>query len=172
MLTCTVGLLAGVGTWDGIRIRPPHIPRPWNPIRATRLGVPRFLGLLAEGYGAEGNCEAGLQTLTEALALVEQTGERYWGAELYRLRGNLLGLCVDSDDSAVEACYRRAMDIAGNQQAKSLELRAATSLVRLWQRQNKCAEARGLLAPIYGWCTEGWDTADLLKAKALLEALG
>jgi predicted ATPase len=103
---------------------------------------------------------------------VEHTGERYFEAEIHRLKGALL-LQQSSDSQAeAETCFHHALDIARNQQARSLELRAATSLARLWQQQRKRQEAHDLLAPVYAWFTEGFDTADLQEAKALLEALG
>jgi predicted ATPase len=126
---------------------------------------------LAEAYGKAGQAGEGLTALAEALALVNKTGERYFEAELHRLKGGLLlQQDVGSGDEA-ETCFCQALDVARHQQAKSLELRAAMSLARLWQRQGKYAEAHALLAPIYGWFTEGFDTADLQEAKALLEAL-
>jgi adenylate cyclase len=132
---------------------------------------PYFLALLAEAHYVSGQPEAGLMVLTEALALVDTTGERWYAPELYRLKGVLL-LQQSSDHQAETAsCFRHALDLACNQQAKSCELRAATSLARLWQRQGKRAEAYQLLADIYGWFTEGFDTADLQEAKALLGAL-
>jgi predicted ATPase len=132
----------------------------------------RDLALLAEAYGKVGQTEAGLSVLAEALAVVDQTGERYWEAELHRLQGELLlGLSTDNTTEA-EACFHQALAIARRQEAKSLELRAAMSLSRLWQQQGKSQEAHDLLAPIYGWFTEGFDTADLQEAKALLEELG
>jgi predicted ATPase len=137
---------------------------------AGDLDRPRSLAHLAEAYGQVGQIEAGLTTLAEALATAHKTGDRYWESELYRLKGELL-LRQASPTEEVEACFWQAIEIAHHQQAKSLELRAATSLSRLWQHQGKRAEARELLAPIYGWFTEGFDTADLQEAKALLEAL-
>ena len=103
--------------------------------------------------------------------LVEDTGERFWEAELYRLKGELLLRHTIPNEHQAAACFQQALDVARHQQAKSLELRAAMSLSRLWQQQGKRAEARELLAPIYGWFTEGFDTADLQEAKALLEEL-
>ena len=103
---------------------------------------------------------------------MEQHDERWWEAEICRLRGVLLLRQPGTPQTEAEAWLRRAMDVARHQEAKSLELRAAMSLSRLWQQQGKRAEARALLAPIYGWFTEGFDTADLKDAKALLEALG
>jgi predicted ATPase len=109
--------------------------------------------------------------LAEALAVVDNTGERHWAAELYRLKGKLLLALSAEKHTEAATCFHQALDIARQQQAKSLELRAATSLSRLWQQQGKRGEARELLAPIYGWFTEGFDTADLREARALLEAL-
>jgi TOMM system kinase/cyclase fusion protein len=139
---------------------------------ATGAGVaqPYYLALMAEAYGQAGRAEEGLALLSRALATVHKTGERWWEAELHRLKGELL-LRQASPAEEVEACFRQAIEIARHQQAKSLELRAATSLSRLWQCQGKRAEAHDLLAPIYGWFTEGFDTADLQEAKALLDAL-
>jgi len=118
-----------------------------------------------------GQPEVGLAALSEALALVETTGERYYEAELHRLKGALLLQHAAPEVSHAETCFQQALDIACRQEAKSLELRAAMSLARLWRQQGKRPEGRELLAPIYGWFTEGFDTADLQEAKALLEAL-
>ena len=132
---------------------------------------PHFLSMLAEVHSIMGQAEAGLTALREALALVEKTGERYYEAELYRLTGELLLQHAAPEVSHAEACFQQALNIARCQQAKSLELRAAMSLGRLWQQQGKRQEARALLAPIYGWFTEGFDTADLQEAKTLLHAV-
>ena len=115
--------------------------------------------------------EDGLQALAEAHTLVEQHEERWWEAEIYRLRGVLLLRQQGTPQAEAEAWLQRALDVARGQEAKSLELRAAISLSRLWQQQGKQAEARALLTPIYGWFTEGFDTAGLQEARALLEAL-
>jgi predicted ATPase len=126
-----------------------------------------FLALLAEAHGIIGEPETGLTMLTEALAL----GECWYETELYRLKGVLL-LQQSSDNKAeAEICFHHALEIARNQQAKSFELRTATSLARLWQQQGKRQEAYDLLAPVYSWFTEGFDTADLKDAKALLDEL-
>jgi predicted ATPase len=132
---------------------------------------PYRLSLLAEAYGQAGQPEAGLQVLDEALTLVAATEERWWEAELHRLKGALLLQLPNADVSQVETCFQQALDVARSQQAKSLELRAALSLSRLWQQQGKGAAARDLLLPLYGWFTEGFDTPDLQEAKALLAAL-
>jgi predicted ATPase len=136
-----------------------------------RLQYPHFLALLAEAYGKAGQAEEGLSVLAEALALVEETGERYYGAELYRLKGELLLMQGDEAESEAEASFHKAIEVARRQQAKSWELRATMSLCRLWQRQGKREEARQRLAEVYGWFTEGFDTPDLQEAKALLEEL-
>jgi TOMM system kinase/cyclase fusion protein len=142
--------------------------------RATGAAVfqPYGLALLAKASTQIGQPEAGLALLTEALAVANDKGESRWDAELYRLKGEILLARSAEHHTEAEACFCQALDIARRQQAKSWELRAAMSLGRLWQRQGKCAEARELLTPIYGWFTEGFDTADLQEAKALLEALG
>src|SRR5262249_46029362 len=130
-----------------------------------------FLGLLAEAYGQATQPEAGLRMLAEAATLVATTEVRWWEAELSRLQGVLLLQLPSPDVTQAEACFQQAIDVARGQQAKALELRAALSLAWLWQQQGKRAEAHALLAPIYGWFTEGFDTADLQEAKALLEDL-
>jgi predicted ATPase len=130
-----------------------------------------FLGLLAKGYGQVGQPAAGLRAMAEALMLVATTEVRWWEAELHRLQGALLLRLPIPDITRAEACFRRALDVARCQQAKALELRAALSLSRLWQGQGKVHEARQLLAEVYDWFTEGFDTPDLQAAKALLEEL-
>ena len=130
-----------------------------------------YLGSLADAYVRGAHAGEGLAVLAEALTCVDQTGERYAEAELHRLKGELLLKQTVPDAHQAEACFQQALAIARRQQAKSWELRAAMSLSRLWQQQGKRDEARELLAPIYGWFTEGFDTADLQEAKALLEGL-
>jgi predicted ATPase len=130
-----------------------------------------FLTLLAEAYGKGGEVEEGLQMLGAALARADQNGDRWWVAEMHRLQGELLLSRAPNDSAEAEASFHHALAIARNQQAKSLELRAATSLARLWQQQDKRQDAHDLLAPVYGWFTEGFDTADLIEAKALLDEL-
>jgi predicted ATPase len=115
--------------------------------------------------------QEGLRVLAEALAAAHHSGERYCEAELHRLKGELLLLQSTDQHAEAAACFHHALAVARHQQAKSLELRAAMSLGRLWQQQGKRGEARALLAPIYGWFTEGFETADLQEAKALLEEL-
>ncbi len=142
---------------------------------ATHLAVgaelvrPYFLAMLAEA--AQDEPEVGLAALVEALTLVNTTDERWYEAELYRLKGQLLLQLSSGNHPEAETCFHQALDIARRQQAKSWELRAATSLARLWQSQDKRQEAYDLLAPVYGWFTEGFDTADLQDARALLDEL-
>ncbi len=167
----------------------------------AELWRPYFLSLLAEAYGNVRQTEEGLSVLAEALAVVNKTGERFYEAELYRLKGELTlqsktsprqvsdksqtshgqvesksevtnpRPLIPNPQTEAEACFLKAIEIARRQSAKSLELRAVTSLSRLWQQQGKQAKARKLLAEIYGWFTEGFNTKDLQEAKALLEAL-
>jgi predicted ATPase/class 3 adenylate cyclase len=141
--------------------------------RATGAAVhiPYFCTVLAEVCDHLGHPEDGLQALAEAHTLVEQHDQRWWEAEVYRLQSVLLLRQPGTPQAEAEAWLQRALDVARRQHAKSLELRAALSLSRLWQQQGKRDEARQLLAPIYGWFTEGFDTADLQEAKALLQEL-
>ncbi|MBI3801911.1 MAG: hypothetical protein HY268_33685 [Deltaproteobacteria bacterium] len=160
--------------------------------RATGAEVyrPYYLALLAEVYGKMDQTKKGLSVLAEALDVVDKTGERFYEADLYRLKGELAlqklsvasyQLSVTSTQhtqhlapntqSEAEACFHKAMDIARKQSAKSLELRAVMSLSRLWQQQGKTKEAHEMLSETYNWFTEGFDTKDLQEAKALLEEL-
>jgi predicted ATPase len=151
----------------------PQIRQGLAALRATGKELTRsfYLTYLSEAYGAGGQPEEGLRVLTEAVAAAHNVGERWSEAERHRLKGDLL-LALSADHRAeAEACFQQALAVARHQQAKSWELRAAMSLSRLWQRQGKRAAARELLAPIYGWFTEGFDTADLQEGRALLEEL-
>ncbi len=141
--------------------------------RATgaALARPYFLSLLLEAYGAAGQPEAGLTALAEAFTLAETSGECWYVPELYRLKGTLLLPQSPDNHVEVEGCFQHAIRSAQRQHAKSLELRAATSLARLWQQQGKRTEAYELLAPVYAWFTEGFDTTDLQEAKTLLAEL-
>jgi predicted ATPase len=125
----------------------------------------------AMAKGEMGEVESGLEMIAEAVELVKSGGERQEEAELYRLKGELLLLPPKGDASQAESCFLQALDIARQQQAKSWELRATMSLARLWKKHHKRAEAHALLSEIYNWFTEGFDTADLQEAKALLEKL-
>jgi predicted ATPase len=136
------------------------------------LHVVYHLVLQAEAEEKNGQPEAGLRALNEAFPLVDTQETRWNEAEIYRLKGALLLAQSPDNQAEAETCFQHAIRIAQSQQAKSWELRAATSLARLWQQQGKRQEAHDLLAPVYGWFTEGFDTADLKDAKALLEELG
>jgi len=141
----------------------------------VRLTVTGALGSMAEAQAKAGQPQEGLTTLAEAFELMEKTGERLWEAELHRIRAELLLMRGDKDKAEArlqaESCFQHAIEVARRQQAKSWELRATTSLARLWQKQGRVDEARQRLAEIYGWFTEGFGTADLQEAKALLEEL-
>jgi predicted ATPase len=136
-----------------------------SPYRASHFA------LLAWAHGKAGQVEDGLRVVAEALARADSTGDRAYAAELYRLKGELLVQQHPPDPSQAECCFQQALAIARGQQAKSWELRAAVSLSRLWQQQGQVPAAYKLLAEVYGWFTEGLDTADLQEAKALLEEL-
>ncbi len=142
----------------------------WRATGAEALR-PYYLALLAEACGKAGQVEEGLHLLAEALAVANDTGECRWDAELHRLKGELLLARSAEKHAEAETCFRQALAVSRRQQAKSLELRVAMSLVRLWQRQGKRAEAHTLLAPIYGWFADGFDTADLQEAQTLLAEL-
>jgi class 3 adenylate cyclase/predicted ATPase len=127
--------------------------------------------MLADAYGKAGQTAAGLNVVDKALTKAHQTDCRYYEAELHRIKGELLCTQTAADERQSEACFQNALQIARRQSAKSLELRAAISMSRLWQKQGKTPEAKNLLAEVYGWFTEGFDTADLKQAKLLLEEL-
>jgi predicted ATPase len=127
--------------------------------------------LLADVSAHLGHPADGLQALAEVHTLVDQQENRWWEAEVCRLRGVLLLQQPGTPQAEAETWLQRALDVARRQEAKSLELRAAMSLSRLWQQQGKRQAAHGLLAEVYAWFTEGFDTADLQDAKALLEEL-
>jgi len=166
----------------------------------AQLNVPFFLSFLAEGYRRQGKLDEALQVVADALSLTATNLDVFWEAELYRLKGELTlaqssvqrlassvkkGPKTKSDipqsafripqltaEAEAEACFQQAIEVARQQGAKLLELRAVMSLSRLWQQQGKTAAARQMLAEIYGWFTEGFDTKDLQEAKALLEEFG
>jgi predicted ATPase/class 3 adenylate cyclase/energy-coupling factor transporter ATP-binding protein EcfA2 len=137
----------------------------------TRIFAPFYLTLLAEALALAEKIEEGLATLDEALATAAVSGERGWHAEIHRLRGDLTGRLPYPDPAKAEESFRTALAIAREQGTRGYELRAATSLARLWREQGRRGDARDLLAPVYGWFTEGFDTADLKEAKRLLDEL-
>jgi predicted ATPase len=132
---------------------------------------PSTIILVTAVYGHVGQPDEGLRVLTETQAATQTRGEQFLEAERFRLTGEVLLAQSSAHQSAAETCLNQALDMARRPQAKSFELRAAVSLSRLWQQQGKQGEAHELLAPIYGWFAEGFDTADLQEAKALREAL-
>jgi len=140
-------------------------------LTGAELERPYWLALLAQAYGRAGRSEEGLSVLTEALATVERTGARFCEAELHRVEGELRLALSPDDHAGVEWCFHQAIELARRASAKSLELRATTSLAQLLRRHGKREEARRLLASAYGWFIEGFDTADLHKAKMLLDEL-
>jgi len=142
-----------------------------NPAGSFYALRPWHDAMLVEAYGAAGQTEAGLTKVVEALALVEKGGFCFYEAELRRLHGELLLMQSVPDASEAEICIQQALDLAASQQSKSLKLRAAISLSRLWNQQGKKIEALKLLEEIYGWFSEGFDTADLKEAKALMDDL-
>jgi predicted ATPase len=154
-------------TTDGIAL----ILRGLTTFRATGANVtlPYCLALLADVYGMAAQPREGLNWLAEAAKEIETTQERWAEAEIHRLQGTLF-LSMD-DHTEAEESYRHAIAVAQEQSAKFWELRAALALARLWRDQGKRQQAHDLLAPIYGWFTEGFDTLDLKGAKALLEQL-
>jgi predicted ATPase len=135
------------------------------------LWKPLSFVCLTSSYAELGQFDDAWRCITEAIAAVERNEERWWEAEVHRVAGETALASPNPDIVKAEAHFENALAVARKQQAKSFELRAATSLARLWCDQGKRDEARNLLAPIYGWFTEGFDTRDLKEAKTLLDAL-
>jgi predicted ATPase len=131
-----------------------------------------YVTLLAEAFALAGQGDEGLAAIEAAIEGCRKAAVPYWDSEVQRLRGKLLLAKVRSEALPVETCSRQAIEIAQGQSAKSLELRAATSLARLWRDHGRRAQAHDLLASVYAWFTEGFDTADLKDAKSLLVELG
>ena len=137
----------------------------------NRGGTPGILWSLADAQHAAGQYAEALGTVDGALAMAASTGQHFFDSGLYHLKGELLLAIGPASAPEAEALFRRAIEIARAQEAKTFELRATTSLARLWQGQGKPGEASALLTPVYAWFTEGVDTPDLVEAKALLDAL-
>lgn len=141
--------------------------------RAFGMGAvwPWYLALVGEAYGMAGQYDEAFRALDEALEWVQRNDERLYAAEAHRIRGELLLLTPDPDATKAELCFERALAVARDQHARSWELRAATSMARLWHARGRCNDARGLLQPVFDWFTEGFDTADLKDAEALLDRI-
>ena len=139
--------------------------------QGIRFPLPLCAVLLAEIEDEIGRIGPALTILDDALADAERTGQHHFDVELHRQRGALLLRKTPNDVAAAEAAFMRAIEVAHSQQTRTFELRAATSLARLWRDQGRRAEAHDILAPVYGWFTEGFDTLDLKEAKAMLEEL-
>jgi predicted ATPase len=137
----------------------------------SRVYLPIFLSHLSRAHAELGQLDDAWRCIGEATTTVETTKERWYEAEINRIRGEIALKLPQLGPSQAEAYFERALSVARAQQAKSWELRAAMSMARLWRDQGKRNEARALLAPVYGWFTEGFDTHDLKEAKALLDAL-
>src|SRR5262249_30947119 len=140
--------------------------------RARKQGVPFYQGLLAEIEAERQDVKQALTRIDEALGLAQQTGEHWTDSFLHRIRGELLLKRDSANKVPAEEAFRTAIAIAQQQKARTFELRAAMSLARLWRDQGKRDEAHDLLAPVYGWFSEGFDTLDLKEAKSLLDELG
>jgi predicted ATPase len=138
---------------------------------AAEIWVPYFLALLADVHVAAGQTSKAIPVLSEAIGRMEKTGGRWFEAELHRRKGEILLRMPQGDAVEAEARFRRSIEVSQEQRAKLWELRAATSLARLWRDHGRRHEAHDLLAPIHDWFTEGFDTADLEEAKALLDEL-
>jgi predicted ATPase len=133
--------------------------------------VPERVSHLASACADIGHFDDAWRCIGEAMTAMEKTSERWFEAEVHRLAGEIALKSSQPDSEKAQAYFERALAVARQQQAKSWELRAAMSLARLWRDQGKVGQARELLAPVYGWFTEGFDTRDLMDAKALLEEL-
>ncbi len=142
----------------------------WRATGAEQM-VPCLLALLAETYGQSGQVEEGLQAVAEGMMTAEQHAQHHYLAELYRIQGELYLMPSEADETAAQASFDQALRITRTQQAKSLELRATISLSRLWQRQGQPQQAHTLLADVYQWFSEGFETGDLQAAKTLLNTL-
>jgi predicted ATPase len=136
------------------------------------LNVPLSVSYLAKAYADLGKFDDAWRCIGEALTAIETTKEKWCEADTHRIAGEIALMLPEPDAAKAEAYFERALSVSRQQQAKSWELRAAMSLARLWRDQGKVQQARELLAPVYGWFTEGFDTRDLKEAKALLEELG
>jgi predicted ATPase len=133
--------------------------------------MPSYLSYLARAHAELGQFDDAMRCIGEAITTVETTKERWFEAEANRIAGEIALLLPEPDVAKAEACFERALAVARKQQAKSWELRAAMSMARIWRDQGRRQQARDLLAPLYAWFTEGFDTRDLKEAKVLLDEL-
>jgi predicted ATPase len=140
-------------------------------LTGTKMYVPWFLTCLSKAHADLGQFDVAWRSISEAVTQIETTEERWCEAEVHRVAGEIALMSPERDAANAETCFQRALAVACRQQAKSWELRTAMSLARLWRDQGKRQQARELLAPVYDWFTEGFDTRDLKEAKALLEEL-
>jgi predicted ATPase len=137
----------------------------------ARFMIARFSSCLARAYASLDRLDDAWRSIDEAVVAIETTKDKWWEAEVHRFAGEIALKSPEPDAAKAEAYFERALAVARQQQAKSWELRAAMSMARLWRDQGKVQQARELLAPVYGWFTEGFDTLDLKEANALLDAL-
>ena len=142
----------------------------WRSTGST-FWMPLYLSYLARAYAELGQFEHAWHSIDEAVTAAETTKERWHEADIHRIAGEIARLSSEPNAAKAEAYFERALTVARTQQAKSWELRAAMSVARMWRDQGRHQQARDLLAPVYGWFTEGFDTLDLKEAKALLEEL-
>ena len=140
-------------------------------LTGNTIGVPHDLSDLSKAYAQLGQFDDAWRCIGEAMTAVERTKERWYEAEVHRAAGDIALMSPEPDAAKAEAHFEHALAVARKQQAKSWELRAATSMARLWRDQGKRQQARELLAPVYGWFTEGFDTLDLKEARGLLDEL-
>jgi predicted ATPase len=164
------GVLASTGKLaDAVSIFTSTIPV----MRSTGTTLHRsvWLSNLARACGELGQFKEASSYISQAITAVQTTNETWYEADVHRIAGEIALMSPERDTAKAEACFERALAVARAQQAKSFELRAAMSMARLWRDQAKRDEARELLAPVYGWFTEGFDTLDLKQAKALLDEL-
>ena len=153
------------------RRSPDHVRDRCIPINGSNTRLTAWLSYLVKAHADLRQFDDAWRCIGEAIGTVERTKERWWDAEVNRIAGEVALQSTEPDAAKAETYFKRALDVARQQQAKSWELRAAMSLARLWRNQRKVQRARELLAPVYGWFTEGFDTRDLKEAKALLEEL-
>ena len=173
LLTKAIGALIQVALTDNTAAALQNSIDGLNALRRAehKILFPMYLSWLARAHAALGQFDDAWRCIGEAMTAVEQTKESWYEAELNRTAGEIARNSKEPDATKAETYFERALTVARRQQAKSWELRAAMSLARLWRSQGKVQQARELLAPVYGWFTEGFDTRDLKEAKALLEEL-